>query len=103
MNLRFFSKKIHDRKVPITSKPNDVIDNYKNGQLEQRRIYDENGHVKFDIDFSNHGNPKLHPNVPHIHEWHVGSKSGKIISRDSGRSLSNKELKLIKDVNKNDK
>lgn len=103
MNLRFFSKKIYDRKVPITSKPNDVIDNYKNGQLEQRRIYDENSHVKFDIDFSDHGNSKLHPNVPHIHKWHVDSKSGKIISRDSGRPLSAKELKLIKDVNKNDK
>ena len=37
----------------------------ENGKLIQRRYYDKNGKVEFDIDFSHGGNHKF----PHIHNW----------------------------------
>jgi len=34
-----------------------------------RRFFDNKGNVTKDIDFTNHGNPKNHPDVPHEHFW----------------------------------
>lgn len=31
--------------------------------------YDKNGRAQKDIDYTDHGNPKEHPKVPHEHKW----------------------------------
>ena len=40
----------------------------------QERYYDENGEAKMDVDYTNHGNPKRHPKVPHRHRWVNGRR-----------------------------
>lgn len=32
-------------------------------------MYDNEGRAEKDIDYTNHGNPKNHPKVPHTHKW----------------------------------
>lgn len=47
-----------------------IIHKIQNG-LEGGSIigYDKNGHAQKDIDYTDHGNPKEHPKVPHEHKW----------------------------------
>lgn len=45
-------------------------DLYKDNKLVQRRYYDKDGKADEDIDYTNHGNPKQHPKVPHRHKWY---------------------------------
>lgn len=47
----------------------------KNGKLDTRRYYGKNGKAQVDIHYSNHGNSKAHPKVPHRHDWY--NKNGK--------------------------
>ena len=58
-----------EHKVPYTSAANSVFYNYKNGMLESRRYYGQNGKPRLDIDMTDHGNSKEHPNAPHRHNW----------------------------------
>lgn len=39
-----------------------------NGNLNSERYYDDDGKAYLDIDYTNHGNPKTHPKVPHEHK-----------------------------------
>ncbi|KEH85354.1 hypothetical protein [Clostridium novyi] len=39
------------------------------GKVIARRFYDELGRALRDVDFTNHGNPKDHPIVPHVYIW----------------------------------
>ena len=55
--------------LPVKSKPNSKKTLYRNGKKIRERYYDENGYAKTDIDYTNHGNPKEHPKVPHEHVW----------------------------------
>ena len=56
--------------IPVTGKPNSVTQKYDDdGNIEKERYYDENGNALVDIDYTDHGNPKLHPKVPHKHYW----------------------------------
>ena len=51
-------------------KPNssvDILDG--NGNIKTRRWFDENGNAIRDVDYTNHGNPKMHPEWPHEHIW----------------------------------
>lgn len=43
-----------------------------NGDIVRRRWFDENGDAKRDLDYTDHGNPKKHPEVPHEHYWDWG-------------------------------
>ncbi|WP_314595171.1 hypothetical protein [uncultured Selenomonas sp.] len=53
-----------------TGKPNSSIDRVdEKGRIITRRWYDGNGRAKKDVDFTDHGNPKTHPEVPHEHTW----------------------------------
>ena len=52
----------------------DIIDN--NGTIRTRRWYDANGNAYRDVDMTNHGNPKKHPEYPHEHRWTY--KDGKV-------------------------
>lgn len=65
-----------NKKMPIKSEPNSVTKKYSNGKLLTERYYDENGNPYLDIDYTNHGNPKTHPNVPHKH--YIKIKNGHI-------------------------
>lgn len=40
-----------------------------NNRLLTRRWFNKNGKATRDVDFTNHGNPKQHPKVPHEHFW----------------------------------
>lgn len=53
---------------PQKGSPNSVLQNYKNGKLDSERYYDSDGNPYLDIDYSDHGNPKMHPDVPHQHK-----------------------------------
>lgn len=63
-----------------TSQPNSVTKNYKEGELNNERYYDKDGRAYLDIDYTNHGNPKSHPEVPHEHK--ITFRNGKL-SRES--------------------
>ena len=54
-------------KVPMTSSPDSVHINYKDGDTYSERYFDDKGNAYLDIDYSDHGNPKMHPVVPHEH------------------------------------
>lgn len=56
----------------------DILD--KDGNIITRRWFDENGKAIRDVDMTNHGNPKQHPEWPHEHFWQYGS-DGKPIGR----------------------
>ena len=45
----------------------DILD--ANGNVKTRRWYDSDGKAYRDVDMSDHGNPKEHPEVPHEHTW----------------------------------
>lgn len=55
-------------KIPTIFKPNSVMKKIVNGYIEQERYFDENGETYLEIHYTNHGNPKAHPRVPHIHQ-----------------------------------
>ena len=45
----------------------DILD--AEGNIKTRRWYDSEGKASRDVDMSDHGNPKEHPEVPHEHTW----------------------------------
>ena len=58
---------------PIKGEPNssvDILD--KNGNVVRRRWFDSEGNAMRDLDYTNHGNPKTHPEWPHEHIWENG-------------------------------
>lgn len=83
---------------PFENQPNSVYDNYKNGNLIQRRYYGKTGKPRLDIDMTNHGNPKEHPVVPHYHNWNeIGEgKLRRDTSHDSelklGYKIANEDI-----------
>lgn len=64
----------HKGKLPTTGKKYTSKDLYKDGKLNTRRYYGKNGKADLDIHYTNHGNTKLHPKVPHRHKWGYNSK-----------------------------
>ncbi len=60
---------VETEKLPTIDKPFSSKDLVKNGKVVTRRYYGENGKAKTDIDYTDHGNPKQHPKVPHRHDW----------------------------------
>ena len=60
----------NERSVDVFGNPNSSLDKVnEDGTLIQRRYYDSEGKVEFDTDFTDHGNSKEHPIVPHVHTW----------------------------------
>ncbi len=59
----------HD--IPKHLFPNSVYICSINGMLKTERYFDEKGEPYLDIDYTNHGNAKLHPVVPHEHSIRV--------------------------------
>jgi len=80
----------HDaHSVPTKGSPNSVSKNYKNGQLDSERYYDKDGNAYLDIDYTNHGNSKTHPHVPHEHSIHF-DENGKMHRDDEPEGGINK-------------
>ena len=61
--------------LPMRGDNNSVTQSYTDGKLTQERYYDSDGNAYLDIDYSDHGNPKTHPTVPHQH--HITWSDGK--------------------------
>lgn len=81
--------------MPTKSKPLSVLGRINDGEVVRYRYYDEDGYVEKDIDLTDHGNPKEHPEVPHAHRWkrRYNAKRGKIIlNRSKWKSDSRNEL-----------
>ena len=59
-------KEVHI-KAEIHGEPNSSIDilDSETGEIRARRFYDVNGDVYRDVDMSNHGQSKDHPEFPH--------------------------------------
>ncbi len=62
------SQKKH-QSIPTKGVPNSVTIIEQNGNIISERYYDNNGDAYLDIDYTNHGNSKTHPIVPHQHKW----------------------------------
>lgn len=67
-------KIIESPKLPFRGESNSAIDRTNNGKIHQRRYYDDVGLPKLDVDYTNHGNSKAHPIVPHSHDWLRGTR-----------------------------
>jgi hypothetical protein len=52
-----------------TGSPSSTMDFYNGTDLMTRRYYGADGRATMDIDYTNHGNAKMHPFVPHFHTW----------------------------------
>lgn len=63
------------RSLPTTGDEYSSKDQVKDGKVIQRRYYGKSGKPEVDIDYTNHGNAKLHPKVPHRHDWINGERS----------------------------
>ena len=70
------SAAVDSHSMPQTGTPNSVTKNYKDGKLSTERYYGGDGKPYLDIDYSNHGNAKMHPHVPHEHK--ITFKDGKM-------------------------
>ncbi|MCQ2526863.1 MAG: hypothetical protein MJ130_08860 [Lachnospiraceae bacterium] len=70
--------------VPTQCTPNSVTQNFKDGKLDSERYYDDNGNAYLDIDYTNHGNPKTHHNVPHEHDIWFDDDGGFHRGKDNG-------------------
>ena len=58
-----------NQNIPSRSKPNSVIKKVINCCVVTERYYDNDGKAYLDIDYTCHGRPSSHPEVPHIHKW----------------------------------
>ena len=65
----YFAHRNHDS-IPSCGKPNSVVKKIVNGYVVSERYYNDIGEAYLDIDYTCHGNPKTHPEVPHIHRWY---------------------------------
>lgn len=54
---------------PFKGEPNSSVDimDKKTGEIKTRRFYGSDGRALRDVDYTNHGNPKTHPEWPHEH------------------------------------
>ena len=64
-------------RVPTRFKRNCVVKTVIHGEITKERYYNDTGIAYLDIHYTNHGNPKTHPKVPHTHriEYVNGSPS----------------------------
>lgn len=68
-----YSKKLRNLPSKV-NKGYSSRDLYKDGKLNTRRYYKKDGKAEVDIHYTNHGNAKKHPKVPHRHDWGYNSK-----------------------------
>lgn len=82
--------------TPKRAAPNSIADHIgKDGKVDIRTYYDSDGWKMKDIHMTNHGNPKKHRVVPHVHEYVWRDDGG---SERSERPLTEKERKENEDI-----
>ena len=87
----------HDR--PRTAEPLNIIDHLdKNGKIDKRAFYDENGRPYFEINTINHGNPKNHPFGSHGEHAHDVVWDGDKVKWAKGKELTAQERKDNGDI-----
>lgn len=74
------------RELEKTGTPNSISQVRKKDTVVSERYYDETGNVHGDIDYTNHGNPKWHPIVPHQHLWKPDSSG--ILHRGDAEAIT---------------
>jgi SPP1 gp7 family putative phage head morphogenesis protein len=90
-NYETLNKSDSFRKLPVDASPNSVKDFFVDGKIEQRRYYGKTGKPRKDIDYSNHGNEKAHPDVPHVHDWTSYEQNKEVVvsrSKDRPKNLA---------------
>lgn len=81
----FEVNKVSCHKVDISGVPNSVTQNYdSSGVLISERYYNEKGNAYLDIDYTDHGNPKMHPVVPHQHKIEMDKNDFKRDKKGTG-------------------
>ena len=79
--------KIYDaHSMPSTSSANSVVQNIVNGKITTERYYNDRGYPYLDIDYTDHGNPKMHSIVPHEHS--IDFLNGKFKREKVGRRIN---------------
>lgn len=73
------------QKVPDTSTPNSVAQKKDGDKVLTERYYNEKGEPYLDIDYTDHGNPKTHPIVPHEHP--INYENGKLNRKEPGKEI----------------
>ena len=76
VNVVTYKTVAKNKRIPMTAKSNSVkakLDN--SGKTIQERYYDSHGKAYLDIDYTDHGNPKMHPHVPHEHHIRFDEKT----------------------------
>ncbi len=71
--------------MPRKSDPNSVTKKVVDGQVKTERYFDKNGESYLDIDYTDHGNSKRHPNVPHEHI--IDTSNGGFYREPNGRKI----------------
>ncbi len=82
----YTSQVYNARSMPERGDANSLVQNYRKGRLSTERYFDENGSPYLDIDYSDHGNPKMHPIVPHEHNIEI--VNGHLKREKKGRAIS---------------
>lgn len=76
---------------------NSIIDHVdKAGHVDVRTFYDEKGWKAKDIHTTDHGHPKQHETVPHVHEY-TWNEDGTAAGRTT-RDLTDEERKENDDI-----
>ena len=89
--------KLVPHSLPARGAPGSIGRQYtEDGNLARERIYGPDGKAEKDIDYSDHGNPKEHPDVPHQHDWNWDGDKGKRDEEpkpldDEGKKQSSKD------------
>lgn len=71
--------------MPRKSDPNSVTKKIVNGKVITERYFDKDGKPYLDIDYTDHGNPKRHPDVPHEHS--IDTSDGGFHRESHGRKI----------------
>jgi len=81
--------------LPIKGTANSTVDKTdENGKTLQRRIYGDDGMAIIDLDTSDHGQPKAHPNGAHKHIFDYSKKK----PRGNPQAFTAEELETYKDI-----
>lgn len=83
--------------TPKQGPPNSIADHLdRDGRVDVRSFYDEDGWKAKDIHTTDHGHPKQHQTVPHVHEY-LWDEEGNSAGR-SVRDLTDEERKENDDI-----
>lgn len=69
MNVKHVYLLASGNKFKRYGQPDSVMKKVINGFVNIERFYNEKGEAYLDIDYSDHGSPAYHRDVPHIHRW----------------------------------